>query len=113
MTRNEAREAFKSAGLTYSVLTRGNVARLRDIIGGELQRSGLIRGTYKVRSMSVSRDGTYAEVTCRTYYFSKREAVTFNPDGFIGLAGWADDENATPIIAGFIKWVAEMKGASA
>lgn len=39
------------------------------------------------------------------YHFENREAITFNKDGFIGFAGWADRTNIVPIITAFNKWV--------
>lgn len=44
-------------------------------------------------------------------YFSSREAVTFNPDGFIGIAGWADGTNVKPFIRGLVRWADEWMAA--
>lgn len=41
------------------------------------------------------------------FYFSGREAISFNEDGFIGIAGWADDTNVKPFLRAFHKWVCE------
>lgn len=41
------------------------------------------------------------------FYFSGREAISFNEDGFIGIAGWADDTNVQPFLRAFHKWVCE------
>lgn len=35
----------------------------------------------------------------------RREAVSFNQDGFIGFAGWASTENAQPFYRGFMRWL--------
>ncbi|MCB7160071.1 hypothetical protein LI071_05210 [Bacillus subtilis] len=40
-----------------------------------------------------------------SHYFTQREAISFNPDGIIGFAGWADSDNTKPIIDAFIEWV--------
>lgn len=37
-------------------------------------------------------------------YFKKREAISFNSDGFIGFAGWASTTNTQPFLRAFIKW---------
>lgn len=41
------------------------------------------------------------------FYFQGREAISFNEDGFIGIAGWADDTNVQPFLRAFHKWVCE------
>lgn len=40
-------------------------------------------------------------------YFKGREAISFNSDGFIGFAGWADDKNVQPFLRAFVLWVVE------
>jgi hypothetical protein len=42
-------------------------------------------------------------------HYDDREAVTFNRDGFIGFAGWADNESVQPVLAGFAEWIKEVK----
>lgn len=51
---------------------------------------------------------------CTAWYFKGRQArqcVTFEPSGFIGIAGWSDDTNIQPIIRAFMAWVGEMTAA--
>ena len=43
--------------------------------------------------------------TCSTDQWEGREAVSFNRDGFIGFAGWADSSNVRPILDGVEKWL--------
>lgn len=38
------------------------------------------------------------------HYFTQREAIFFNEDGFIGFAGWADVGNKNPLLRAFLKW---------
>ncbi len=102
LTRDMARASFKDAGLTYEVLTPENMSDLRRFIDHKMRASGLIRNTYRMRRTKALR--------CKSYYFDDREAVTFNRDGFIGFAGWADDENVQPILRGFIEWVNTFPG---
>ena len=40
----------------------------------------------------------------KTNRWDNRECVSFNDDGFIGIAGWADDNNVKPIISALIEW---------
>ncbi|MCY1239716.1 hypothetical protein D9M68_150760 [compost metagenome] len=106
MTRNDARAAFAATGLTYADLGRDDLLALRNAIDKELKASALIKGYRSDRAVRMVDWPTgWAAITCRAYYFEKREAVTFNPEGFIGFGGWADDKNVVPIIAGFLKWL--------
>ena len=108
MTRDEAREHFKKCGLDYSVLTTSNVERLRDLLKLELKQSGCIHGTFRGNHRYKTYDSGCVELTCRADYFSRRETVTFNPDGYIGFAGWASVVNVEPVIAAFVKWCDEL-----
>ncbi|WP_331373816.1 hypothetical protein [Sinorhizobium chiapasense] len=114
MTRDEARALWASSGLTYAVLTLGRLQDLRDLIGAEMKASGLFSpsnrtaGTYRMHSKidaNIGADGWWAGLQCRSYYFKNREAVSFNGNGLIGFAGWSDETNVQPILAGFSKWV--------
>lgn len=107
MTRNETRTLFADEKLNYKVLTAKNMQRLRTVINQKMKDSGLFKGTYRCRQRPVLRNG-YAEIRCKSFYFDNREAITFNSDGFIGFAGWADDTNVQPILAGFKDWIKEL-----
>ena len=48
-----------------------------------------------------------AFLSCDGSYFTGREAISFNSDGFIGFCGWADDKNSTPFFVAFYRWVNE------
>lgn len=114
MTRNEARLAFAESGLTYDTLSRGNLEYLRQLIDSEMKIAKLIDGTLRMRKICRLRPilgRTEAQLRCKAHYFDSREAVTFNPNGFIGFAGWADDENVQPVLAGFIAWVGTLSSA--
>jgi len=114
MTRDEARKAFADAGLDYGILDRKSLQELRSRIDRELKTAGYMEGTYRMRMSLDFREtpnGTYAALRCKSHYFENREAVTFNPDGFIGFAGWADDTNVQPILKAFAKWVSEFRPA--
>jgi hypothetical protein len=111
MTRDETRALFAGAGLTYAALTQDSVQRLRAHINRRMQSSDLMKGTFRCKQRGTVRkkDGNthYVQIRCRAYYFEDREAVTFNPDGFIGFGGWADDVNIQPVLTGFADWVRE------
>ena len=42
-------------------------------------------------------------------YYTRRECISFNKDGFIGFAGWADDGNSNPIRRAFLEWCDILK----
>lgn len=112
MTRDEARQAFADAGLDYSVLTKASIKRLRNMINTELRNSKLIRGTFRARqyvSLRQTPIGLTGYISCKAYYFDSRQAVTFEPGGFIGFAGWADETNVQPILKAFVAWVDEVR----
>ncbi|MQX97202.1 hypothetical protein GHK03_13925 [Sinorhizobium medicae] len=117
MTRDEARAVWAASGLTYADLTLGNLQSLRDLINAEMKQSDLFApsgrtgGTYRMNAKidaDIGVEGWWAALTCRAYYFKNREAVTFNGGGFIGFAGWSDETNVQPILAGFSNWVASL-----
>lgn len=111
-TNNEAREMFKEAGLTYGDLTVGRLQELRDLINGEMIKSGCIGNTFRCNAKfktSLKGDRPSAFLRCKSYYFKDREAVSFNAGGFIGFAGWSDSTNIRPILDGFEKWLQWME----
>lgn len=114
MTRDEARAAFADADLDYSVLSDRNLKRLRDLINDEMRSSGCINGSLRAKQRFSKRrgpNGDWAHLKCNAYYFDDRQAITFEPHGFIGFAGWADETNVQPILSAFVAWVDEMRAA--
>jgi hypothetical protein len=111
-SRDAARALFADAGLTYDVLTPDSVQRLRHLINTRMKASGLLGGTYRCRQRGTVRQQNgklWADIRCVANYFPEsRQALTFEPNGFIGFAGWADDKNVQPILDGFADWVREM-----
>ena len=117
-TNDEAREYFKECGLTYKDITEGDILLLVLFINRELKKSNKV-GETSVNTMSLSKkidmkkntNGTIK--TCFLYmnshYFTRREAISFNQDGFIGFAGWADMGNLNPLKRAFLAWCDELK----
>lgn len=104
---NEARAAFKDAGLSYHDLTLPRIHALRDIVDRHLRDSKLIKDfqAEKKVTLKFTPSGLHGEITCKAYYFDKREAVCFNPNGFIAFAGWADHINVVPVVSAFREWI--------
>lgn len=101
-----AREHFKQAGLTYSDITRGDILILFEKINRRLKagESALV-GLHMSEKVDIkaNHNGTIKEcyLYVNSHYFTRRECVSFNADGFIGFAGWADVGTAKPIIDAF------------
>lgn len=114
---DEARAYFKSKGLTYSDITGGDILALVMMLNQEIKRSNKT-GETSVNTMSLSKkiDTKYKTngtiISCFLYmnshYFTRRECISFNEDGFIGFAGWADSQNLNPIMRAFLRWCDEL-----
>ena len=111
MTRDEAREKFKKSKLEYRNINRKNLQQLRNLMNDKMKESGCFNGTFRCKQRPFLRKGDqfFAGIRCKAFYFEDREAISFNNDGFIGFAGWADENNVQPILAGFSEWVDEME----
>jgi len=119
ITNSEVRELFEKSGFGYEVLTRENADSLRGFLADELK-------TYKndIFTMTVARDRKKDFVQGVTFFievkgyiddgrkfvhFKRREAISFNCDGFIGFAGWADSTNVQPILRAFVRWLDSLE----
>lgn len=112
-TTQDARDYFKSKGLTYQDITEGDILVLVMLLNKEIKKA-VKAGEMSTESMHLSRrvdmkkrsNGTI--VTCFLYinshYFTQRECISFNRDGFIGFCGWADTGNTNPILRAFLAW---------
>ena len=112
-SNDEAREHFKNRGLTYNDITDGDILTLVIMLNEEIKKANR-SGETSVNTMSLSRkikskhrtNGTVTEcyLFMNSHYFTQRECISFNKDGFIGFAGWADDANLNPIKRAFLRW---------
>ncbi len=108
MSRDEARAAFAASGMTYDDITMETLKGLRFCINKEMRKSGAMKGTLRCRRTQKPKfiDGQKsAIIRCQSYYFEDREVISFNPNGFVGFAGWADDQHLGIITSGFMKWI--------
>ena len=118
-TNDEARNYFKECGLSYGDITEGDILSLVLLINRELKKSNKA-GETSANSMSLSKkidmkkNTNGAIKSCYLYlnshYFTRREAISFNQDGFIGFAGWADDGNLNPLKRAFLEWCKHISG---
>lgn len=117
-TNKEARDLFADSGLSYADIDRRALDALQAFCDIELARcrlnpSGSLHGsmrlTHKVDAIVCEEGGIEsAFLYVNGSYFRKREAFTFNGDGFIGIAGWADSKNVRPFLVAFGQWVEWM-----
>lgn len=107
LNRDKTREQFFNAGLSYSSLNSTHIAKLRNLVKAELKVHDKQMTLLKTKAKYGASTGTlrYAELRVKAQNFKDREAITFNPDGFIGFAGWADAGNVQPFLRAFEKWV--------
>lgn len=121
-TPDEARSYFKEKGLTYGDITEGDILVLTMLLQKELKKSNKAGETSVNITMSskvdMKKKSSGSIICCFLYvnanYFTRREAISFNRDGFIGFAGWADQGNVNPLLRAFLKWcdyLAETKEA--
>ena len=100
MTRDEVRSGLAKAGIKCETVTDAELKRLRKIISKHLRRSGIYQCT--ARLATAKKDLKFIEI--KTEQWDRREAVSFNSDGFIGIAGWADNNNVKPILDALVEW---------
>lgn len=126
LTRDQVRDAIK-ANLTYSDVEPVGVRALEGFIAIECARHDkrfatneglpmLMHPSYRKKNeprIECAQNGVgiyeaYLRVDGR--YWQGREAVSFNADGFIGIAGWADDQNVQPFLRALMRWLKEWMG---
>ena len=117
---NEARAYFTDMGLTYGDITEGDILPLVMLLQQELKKAAKDCET-SVSTMTLSKkinikkrsNGSITScfLYVNSHYFEQRECISFNADGFIGFAGWADQGNVNPILRAFLKWCDYMAEA--
>lgn len=123
-TNNEARQYFRDKGLIYDDITEGDILSLLMLLNREIKKSNKV-GETSVNTMHMSSkiamkkrtNGTIIKcfLYINSHYFTRREAISFDEDGFIGFAGWADQGNTNPLLRAFLRWcddLAEAKEAA-
>lgn len=118
---DEARDYFKSKGLTYNDIGEGELLVLVMMLNREIKLSNK-RGETSVNSISLSKKIDIKKrsngrikacfLYLNSHYFTRRECISFNEDGFIGFCGWADTGNSNPIKRAFISWCDYLKEVS-
>ena len=112
-TMQEARDYFEKKGLTYNDITEGDILALVLLLNREIKKA-IKNDEMSTHSMHLSKkmdikkrsNGTITEcyLYINSHYFTQRECISFNKNGFIGFCGWADQGNANPILRAFLQW---------
>ena len=120
-TRDEARARFAELGIEYGRIYEGDIEVLYMLTNKAVKRfaneppvKDSITTMHMSKRVKVDKrtNGTIrgAYLFVNSYYFTQREAISFNPNGFIGFAGWASDNNVQPFLEAFMKWCDYMEG---
>lgn len=119
-TSEEARQYFRDKGLSYHDIAEGDILSLLMLLNREIKKSNKA-GETSVSTMHMSSkinmkkrtNGTIIKcfLYINSHYFTRREAISFNEDGFIGFAGWADQGNTNPLLRAFLRWCDDLAAA--
>ena len=122
-TTEQAREYFKP--LTYDDISKSDWRQLIAILEKHIEirnkqeldkklKDGYSDYTYEISrcvwNKPNKRIGKSAYIHVKVDNYSEREGISFNPNGFIGFAGWASSYNVKLFIDAFIEWVDWKKG---
>jgi len=123
---DKIRQEFIDNGVDYSDITQSDFFRLVSYVCEELELFNKLLDAnpdmYGIRTMKLSTELKRNMPQCTTFrnkfikgfikvdshYFRGREAISFNEDGFIGIAGWASNTNEIPFIKAMKRWVEEL-----
>lgn len=119
-TTKEARQYFRDKGLSYHDITEGDILSLPMLLNREIKKSNKA-GETSVSTMHMNNkinmkkrtNGTIIKcfLYINSHYFTRREAISFDEDGFIGFAGWADQGNTKPLLRAFLRWCDDLAAA--
>lgn len=119
MTRVQARAYFAECGLTYADVTLEDLYYLQLLLDMQIfqERKRRFQDHHKPQYWICVNNAKYfkgeytpegrlicAYMTGKGRYFTAREVISFNRDGFIGFCGDADIGNTAPVLAAFIEW---------
>lgn len=119
-SNDEAREYFKAKGLSYDDITEGDILALVLLLNKHYKAANKddetsVCSMHLSRKINIKRKSNGSIISCFLYvnshYFTQRECISFNPDGFIGFAGWADQGNTNPILRAFLEWCDSLAAA--
>lgn len=120
-TVKDARARFAELGIDYSQIFEGDIEALYMFVNRAVKKFVRMPPTKdSITTMHMSKrikidkrtNGSIrsAYLFVNSHYFTQREAISFNKNGSIGFAGWASDNNAQPLVWGFLDWCDYMEG---
>lgn len=118
-TNDEARDYFKNKGLSYADITEGDILALVMLLNKHIKQANKdgetsVNTMYLSKKIDIKKKSNGTINSCFLYmnshYFTQRECISFNADGFIGFAGWADIGNLNPIKRAFLEWCDYLGG---
>ncbi|MCR5135638.1 MAG: hypothetical protein K6C12_00870 [Oscillospiraceae bacterium] len=121
-SNQDCRDRFAQFGLTYDDITEGDILALVMLLNREIRKSNKagetsVNTTRLSSKMTIKHKPTGQITECylfmNSHYYTQRECISFNKDGFIGFAGWADDGNTNPIRRAFLEWCGLMAAQKA
>jgi hypothetical protein len=116
LNNEEARQYFKDCNLSYADINASSLEQLTlylkesyenflEDYGTNAKEMRMSLAPMRKQDKKFEKDILkYAFIQVNGSYFSRRECISFNSDGFIGFAGWASTGNTIPIIEAFKKW---------
>ncbi|EGR3229336.1 hypothetical protein ACXHQ0_19485 [Vibrio antiquarius] len=104
MCRDSIRDRFKAIGIGRDNVTKEQLLLIHQLINSRMMASDLFDGTMR---MTEPYNGELY-LQCSTKQWDKREALSFNTDGFIGIAGWASDKSVKPILQGLCDFLDQI-----
>lgn len=106
----KARERFQK-DFSYAMIRETELDHLRRLmqqalVSHDKDMNMQLNVSLKKETKILKRTGlVHAALTVSGSYFGKREAITFNEDGFVGFAGWASGYNIKPFVDAFEHWM--------
>ena len=111
-SRNACRDEFKERGFTTKHINHETMLILKTFCEAYIKDSATRYGSgdYTVKTLQTSGDAQHRDflIRCEYEYFNDREWISCYHDGFIGFAGWADDNNIKPALRAFMHWLDEL-----
>lgn len=111
---DDARKYFEDLKLSYTMITRESLEELNRLISIELTTHDDEKVDYKMLPFEKANIDFYRNRLNHCYlkfssnYFESREAISFNPDGFIGFNGEGSSRNKMPFVRAFIQWCNQL-----
>jgi len=115
-TTDNARRLFEQKVGSYKHVTEGDILALVMLINKKIkehQKDGncSVSSMYLSKYIKMKKNTNGSIINCYLYanshYFTRREAISFNTNGFIGFCGGLDQSNTQPFLDAFEDWCCE------